>query len=126
MFVRADRGGVQLFSRVVLPADVDPATKAPSFVMVPGTIFDRPDRWQKLEIVQMPPTIERLAHMLRASSRRVVSLEGAYIDRIVVNLMSQPGQSEVFIDDLEISPVPAELLSAWSKSKSRRKGCCGG
>ena len=38
--------------------------------MVPGTIFDQPDRWQKLELVQMMPTIERLARILRASSRR--------------------------------------------------------
>ena len=89
--------------------------------MVPGTIFDQTDRWQKLEIVRMLPTIERLARVLRASSRRPVSLDGAYVERIVVNLMSHPGQSEVFLDDLEISPVPAEVLASWSKSQSPGK-----
>ena len=74
--------------------------------MVPGTIFDQPDRWQKLELVQMMPTIERLARVLRASSRRAVSLDGAYLERVVVNLLDSPGQSEVFLDDLEISPIP--------------------
>ena len=77
--------------RVVLPADIDPETKAPSFVMVPGTIFDQPDRWQKLELVHMLPTIERLARVLRASSRRPVPLDGAYIERVVVNLLDSPG-----------------------------------
>src|SRR5271156_1793274 len=43
LFVRANRGGVQIFARVVLPSDIDPETKAPSFVMVPGTIFDQVD-----------------------------------------------------------------------------------
>jgi hypothetical protein len=121
VFVRANRGGVQLFARVVLPEDIDPGTRAPSFVMVPGTIFDQADRWQKLEIVHMLPTIERLARVLRASSRRMVRLDGAYVERIVVNLMNSPGQSEVFLDDLEISPVPEELLAARSNSGSTAK-----
>ena len=116
VFVRASRGGIQVYGRVVLPADIDPETKAPSFVMVPGTIFDQADRWQKLELIHMLPTIERLARVLRASSRRPVPLDGAYLERVVVNLMDSPGQSEVFLDDLEISPVPAEILKAWSKS----------
>jgi hypothetical protein len=121
LFVRANRGGVQIFARVVLPSDIDPETKAPSFVMVPGTIFDQVDRWQKLEIVHMAPTIERLARVLRASSRRPVPLDGAYIEKVVVNLLGGPGQSEVFLDDLEISPVPKEELMAWSKSLASRK-----
>ncbi len=118
VFVRANRGGVQIYGRVVLPADIDPETKAPSFVMVPGTIFDEPDRWQKLELVHMLPSMERLARVLRASSRRPVRLDGAYVERVVVNLLDSPGQSEVFLDDLEISPVPEAVLAAWSKSQS--------
>ena len=126
VFVRANRGGVQIYGRVVLPADIDPETKAPSFVMVPGTIFDEPDRWQKLELVHMLPSMERLARVLRASSRRPVRLDGAYIERVVVNLLDSPGQSEVFLDDLEISPVPEEVLAAWSKSQSAGDSKTGG
>lgn len=126
VFVRANRPGVRIYGRIVLPADVDPETKAPSFVMVPGTIFDAPDRWQKLELVHMLPSMERLARVLRASSRRPVSLEGAYLERVVVNLLDSPGQSEVFLDDLEISPVPEEVLAAWSKSQSSGDSKAGG
>ena len=71
VFVRANRTGVRIYGRVVLPSDIDPDTKAPSFVMGPGTIFDEPDRWQRLELLHMVPTIERLARVLRASSRPV-------------------------------------------------------
>jgi hypothetical protein len=113
--VRANRVGVQLYARVVLPEDIDPETRAPSFVLVPGTIYDRVDRWQRLELTNMLPSIERQARVLRASSRRPVSLKGAYLDRLVVNLMGASGASEVFLDDLSITPVPADTVAEWSK-----------
>jgi hypothetical protein len=120
LYVRASRVGVQLFARVVLPADIDPETRAPSFVLIPGMIYDRVDRWQRLELTHMQPSIERQARVLRASSRRPVSLDGAYIERLVVNLMGGPGASEVFVDDLSVFPVPGELLAGWTKPDSSK------
>jgi hypothetical protein len=120
--VRADRVGVQLYGRVVLPADIDPETRAPSFVLIPGTIYDRVDRWQRLELAGMMPTIERQARVLRASSRRPVSLKGAYLDRLVVNLLGGSGSSEVFLDDLSVSPVPEEIVGAWTKPGASKAG----
>src|SRR5271165_2752715 len=119
LHVRANRAGVQLFGLVVLPADIDSETRAPSFVMIQGTIYDRVDRWQRLELTDMLPSIERQARVLRASSRRPVSLKGAYLERLVVNLMGGPGASEVFLDDLSVSPVPGELLASRTTSESR-------
>jgi hypothetical protein len=121
VFVRANRRGPQVYARVVLPADIDPETKVPSFVLVPGTVFDEADRWQKLEVVHMTPVIERLARVLRVSSRRSVSLAGAYLERVVVDVLASPGQSDVFLDDLEIRPVSKETLAAWSKSATTAK-----
>ncbi len=118
LYVRSTRAGVQIFGRVVLPADVDPETKAPSYVLVPGTIFDQIDRWQRIELVEMLPTVERQARVLRASTRRPVRLEGAYLEKVVVNLMGGPGESEVFLDDLEIKPVPKDLLAGPSTPES--------
>jgi len=114
LYSRSNRAGVQLFVRVILPSDVDPETRAPSFVLVPGTVFDRVDRWQRLEVVHMLPSIEKQARVLRVSSRRPVSLEGAYIDRVVVNLMAGAGSSEVFLDDLSVGPVNPEVVADWS------------
>jgi hypothetical protein len=115
LYVRSSRVGVQLYGRVVLPEDIDPETRAPSFVLIPGTIYDRVDRWQRLELTAMLPSIERQARVLRASSRRPVSLKGAYLDRVVVNLMGGAGASEVFLDDLSVAPVPSDLLASWTK-----------
>jgi hypothetical protein len=112
--VRANRVGVQLFARVVLPEDLDPETRSPSFVLIPGTVYDRVDRWQRLELSHLIPSIERQARVLRVSTRRPVSLKGAYLERLVVNLMGAPGASEVFLDSLSVAPVPVGLLDAWN------------
>jgi hypothetical protein len=122
LYVRANRPGVRIYCRAVLPADVDPDTKAPSFVLVPGTVFDQVDRWQRLELLNMVPEIERQARVLRAASRRPVPLKGAYLDRVVINVLGGPGEAEVFVDDLEIAPVPRALLDDVAK---RRAGSTG-
>jgi hypothetical protein len=114
LHVRSNRAGVQIFGRIVLPADVDPETKAPSFVLVPGPVYGRVDRWEKLELVDILPAVERQVRVLRASTRRPVSLEGAYLERVVVNLLGASGASEVFLDDLDVTPVPPELAANWS------------
>src|SRR3984885_6833601 len=84
--IRSDHAGQQPLGGVILPADIDPETNRPSFVLVPGTILDISDRWSRLELVDLPLGVERQARVLRASSRRKVSLEGAYLDRLIVNL----------------------------------------
>jgi hypothetical protein len=117
LYVRSSRAGIQIFLRVVLPADVDPETKAPSFILVPGPIFDQVDRWQRLEMSRIRSALEQQARVKRTEVRRAVSLEGAFVELVLVNLMGGPGETEVFLDDLEITPVSADLLAAQAKAK---------
>ena len=112
LYLRSNRSGMQLLGRVVLPNDVDPDSRRPSFVLVPGTVFESADRWQKLELVDMLPSIERQARVLRASTRRKVSIEGAYLERLVVNIYGGEGETDVYLDELTVGPVPAELTAA--------------
>ncbi len=118
LYVRCNQSGAQIFGWVVLPEDIDPETKAPSYLMVPGTVFSRPDRWQKLELAEMLPTIEEQARVLRAASRRPVSLKGAYLARVVVNLLGGQGRTDIFLDDLEVGPVPPGLAAEWEAGRS--------
>ncbi len=120
LYVRSNRSGMQLLGRVVLPNDVDPDSRRPSFVLVPGTIFESSDRWQKLELADMLPSIERQARVLRASTKRPVSLEGAYLERLVVNIYGGEGETEVYLDELTVGPVPPELTRA--PGPNRRRG----
>lgn len=109
VFARSTRPGVRLYARVVLPKDRDPETGKPSFLILPGTAVDTPDRWQRLEVAALPLALERQARVLRADATRSVTLEGAYVDRLLINLYGGPGESEVVLDDLRVEPVPAEL-----------------
>jgi len=115
---RSNRPGVQILGKVILPKDVDPETNQPSFVLVPGTILDTSDRWERLELLDMPTSIERQARVLRATTKRKVSLEAAYLDRLVVNLYGGQGETEVSLDDLRVSPVPEALIAAHEKTLS--------
>ncbi len=106
LYVRSNRSGAQLLGRVILPDDVDPDSRAPSYVMVPGTVFESADRWQKLELADMLPSVELQAKVLRASTKRPVSLKGAYLERLVINLYEGEGETDVYLDELTVGPVP--------------------
>src|SRR5207244_5786839 len=70
--------------------------------------------------------------MLRARLQRDVNIADAYIDRVILNVYTGPGVTEVWIDDLEIGPVlasrdpPAERapgqMTALSKSAASPPG----
>lgn len=108
LFVRSNRAGIRIYGRVVLPKDRDPETGQPSFVMVAGSAYENADRWQRLVLTNLRPSIERQARVLRATTRRPVSLEGAYLERLVINLFGGIGETEVFLDDLLIAPVTTQ------------------
>lgn len=118
LYVRSNRVGVRIYGRIVLPKDIDPTTGQPSFVMIPGTGYENSDRWQRIELTNMRPSIERQARVLRAATRRPVDIEGAYLERVVVNLFGGMGETEVFLDDLAISPVPPEAIAAHTKPEA--------
>jgi hypothetical protein len=111
LYVRSNRTGAQLLGRVVLPSDIDPDTRQPSFVLVPGSSFDSADRWHRLELNEMLPAIERQAKVLRASTRRPVSLKGAYLERLVMNIYGGEGETDVFLDELVVGPVPTSITA---------------
>ncbi len=122
LYIRSNRSGAQILGRVVLPADVDPETRKPAFVLVPGTAYDTADRWRRVELDDMLPSIERQARVLRASSRRKVSLEGAYLERLVINLYGGEGDSEVYLDELAIGPVAPDLVAAHARMVDGEEG----
>jgi|GEM_PF-1070888 len=119
LYVRSNRVGVRLYGRVVLPNDIDPTTGQPSYVMIPGTGYENSDRWQRIELANMRPSIERQARVLRAATRRPVDVAGAYLERVAVNLFGGMGETEVFLDDLTISPVPHEIVVAENQKQNQ-------
>ncbi|HEY2159599.1 MAG TPA: hypothetical protein VGH33_28505, partial [Isosphaeraceae bacterium] len=118
--VRSDRPGAQLLARVILPGDVDPETGKPSYVMVAGSTVQAADHWQRLELRDLPKAVEGQARVLRASTKRKVNIDGAYLDRLVVNLYAGPGPTEVYLDALRVEPVAPKEAEAFAKAVRAR------
>jgi hypothetical protein len=118
--VRSEREGAQLLARVVLPADTDPDTGQPSFVTIAGGVYRTVERWEKLEIADVLPAVAEQVRVLRARDGRPVSLEGAYLERVILNLYSGPGETEVLLDDLTISPVPEAVIAPQPVAEAPR------
>jgi hypothetical protein len=107
VFVRATRPGVQLLARVVLPQERDPENLAqPLTVILGGDSYLHTSRWQQLGIRQPVKRLnEKLALLREKHKRPDFNLNGAYVDRLILNVCCGPGQIDVYIDDLEVGPV---------------------
>lgn len=116
VYVRSNRPGVQLFGRVVLPEDLDPDTGRPSFLLVPGETLDVGDRWQRLDLGDVQEELARQARVRRIGTNRKVGLEGAYLERLVLNLYGGAGEAEVFVDEMTVGPIPDDRPEADAKA----------
>ncbi len=129
IWVRASRPGVQLLARVVLPKERDPANVgSPLTVLVPGEKSTLAGgRWQRLELRQFSKLAAEERQRLRTRLNKDVDISEAYVDQLVLNLHAGPGPMEVWIDDLEISPVPAPTPDALPsvRSEARSKAAPG-
>ncbi|MFO0796383.1 MAG: hypothetical protein U0804_02840 [Gemmataceae bacterium] len=108
VWVKATRPGVQLRARVVLPKERDPARpEALLTFLVVGKSYEKARSWDKLTIENVPELLGKHLPAVRAKVGREVNTEGAYVDRLVLNVYTGPGPVDVWVDDLEIGPVRA-------------------
>ncbi len=104
IWIRSDRPGVQLLARVVLPATIDPATRQPLETLLQGETYAQAGRWQRLAVPDPQRALQRrqTALQVHVGPQTPVDLAGAYVDALVINAYTGPGESTVWIDDLEI------------------------
>ncbi|MCE9532710.1 MAG: hypothetical protein K8T89_16560, partial [Planctomycetes bacterium] len=106
VWVKANRSGVQLQARMVLPRERNPKQlDEPMTVILTGETYKLTRRWQKLEISNSVKLMKDQQQILRTQLRRDIDMTDAYIDRLILNLYTGPGQLDVYLDDLEVGPV---------------------
>lgn len=121
LFVRSDRPGVQLFARAVLPRERDPSNPGqPLTVLLPGEVYQTVNRWQALAIVDPQRLLREQSRLVRARLKRDVVADGAYVDQLLVNVYTGPGETKVWLDDLEAGPLTEEPLSPASRGAPGR------
>ena len=102
MWLKADRPGLQILLRTVLPRSIDPATGRPLTALLRGSGYTQAGNWQQLRIDSVPQLLERQVRVLRAQHGPQVDDHEAYIDRVLLNVYGGPGTTSVSIDDLEV------------------------
>jgi hypothetical protein len=106
LWLKANRPGVQLAARVVLPKERNPGNlDEPLTVLLRGDAYQLVSRWQRLDLRRPLKLMRDQQQLMRAELNRDVDFSEAYIDRLVLNVYCGPGQTEVWIDDLEVGPV---------------------
>jgi hypothetical protein len=106
VWVKTSRPGVQLLARVVLPHEPDPNNlESRLTTLLRGDVYRQIGRWQRLEIGRATALLRPQQQFLQAQLGRAINIQDAYIDRLLLNVYTGPGVSELWIDDLEIGPV---------------------
>jgi len=106
IWVKANRPGVQLLARVVLPNEHDPTNlDAHLTTLLPGDVYRTVGRWQRLELGRPVQLAKQQQQIMHATLKRPINFDGAYVDALILNVYAGPGPTETWIDDLEIGPV---------------------
>ncbi|MCS6976916.1 MAG: hypothetical protein NZM31_07920 [Gemmatales bacterium] len=109
LWLKANRPGIQLFARLVMPKERDPKNlDAPMTLLLRGDVYQKQGRWQRLELLAPQKVAQQQLQLLRAELGRDVNADGAYVDQVVLNLYAGPGLVEVWIDELEIGPISGD------------------
>ena len=119
VWVKANRPGIQLLCRAVLPQEHDPQNlDQPLTTLLKGDEYQITGRWQQLTLQQPVKRLREQLQLLRADQNHDVIGADAYIDRLVLNVWSGKGATQVWIDDLEVSPIE-EVQTAATRRRRR-------
>src|SRR5690606_37764993 len=95
--------GIQLLASVVLPRTVSPRDGEPLRTVLRGSTYEDVGIWQQL-VIQNP---HRQLKLQEASLRRQfgpqLDIREAYMDLVVVNAFGGKGETELWLDDLELT-----------------------
>ncbi|HEX3314216.1 MAG TPA: hypothetical protein VHR72_04950, partial [Gemmataceae bacterium] len=107
VWLKANRPGLQVMARVILPHERDPANlESPLTTMILGDIYQNAGRWQRIGIPH-PQALLKVQQglMQNKNGGKAIDVTDAFIDALILNTYAGPGPTELWIDDLEVGPV---------------------
>lgn len=109
IWIKANRPGIQLLARVILPNERDPNNLDYRMTTtIRGEPYRNVGRWQSIDIGRPVALVKQQQQLLQAQLKRPVNVADAYVDILLLNVYAGPGMGEIWIDDLEIGPVSAD------------------
>jgi hypothetical protein len=117
VWIKANRPGVQLLARVVLPHEPDPNNLDSRLTtLLRGDVYRQVNRWQHLEIGRPLALTKQQQQLMQARLGRPLNFSDAYIEALLLNVYTGVGISATWIDDLEVGPVLDPLTAAPGKA----------
>ena len=106
LWVKANRPGIQLLCRVVLPQEHDPQNLDHLMTTyIRGDVYLQVGQWQHLQLSRPMLLAKQQQQLLQAQLKKPFEFADAYIDGLVLNVYGGPGPTELWIDDVEIGPI---------------------
>jgi hypothetical protein len=122
IWVKANRPGTRIVARAVLPKERQAKNlDQPITEILTGDVYQASGQWQQLWLREPKRALQSQTVLLQGELNRQVNLEGAYLDQIQLNVYSGPGDHDIWIDDLEISPVLGGAVNEIAKPANIEK-----
>jgi hypothetical protein len=103
VWIRANRPGIRLAARVVLPDFVSQKTGRPVTLLLPGTISRDADRWEQVHVGGLPASLAERLPALHQEHGPHGGTANAAVTHLVLDLYSTPGRYAVSIDEVAVS-----------------------
>lgn len=103
IWLKADKANLQWMVRVVFPRSLDNANGQPITSLLRGETYTDVGAWQQLRLRDAEKLLARNLIALRTQFGKEIDSREAYVDMVVINAFSAPGNVDLWIDDLEIS-----------------------
>ncbi len=114
LWIKSSQPGLQLMVRVVFPNTRSSSPNGgPISALITGPSYTDTNQWQKLSFDSLEFDMKQLlaekTRQLRTQLPGAIDDRRAYIDRIVLNLYTQPRLSRLWVDALKISESARDL-----------------
>lgn len=118
LWIKSDKPKLQLLLRIVLPRTTDRGTGKPLTTLLPGDTYTDVGAWQQLHVKDVfrrldGPELIRLRREFGPS----VDIRGAQVDMLVINAYSNPGNVQIWIDDIEVKGFVDQAGGAVNASR---------
>jgi len=123
LWTRCASSGLRIGVRIVFPSSHHPVTGGRLTAIAWGETYSDPGQWQSLKLTNLQKQFEAEVVALRQRYGPTVVIEDAFIDSIVINVFTGPGNFRLLIDDLNLQghialpsvgrSIPANWREAW-------------
>jgi len=103
VWVKTSRPDVRVAVRIVLPGQVSKQSGQPIEVLVPGESSRDAGRWERLSVADIGRALKHQLPALRLEHGSQLTLTGALITTLVVDVAIPPGDHSLAIDDLLVT-----------------------